>query len=120
MILTKKKAVEIAIELWTYLAEIGEPFKCGWPDWEKYGKMNAGCPFCEYAERAWIRLPLRKRMEGICGLCPYKQKFVDYCTVGPYDKWENAKTTTDRKKYAAQFLQELKELRNGKNENPKI
>ncbi|GAH13108.1 unnamed protein product, partial [marine sediment metagenome] len=67
MRLTKKKAIEIAIELWTWLAETGAKYKGDWVGWEeKYGEMEADCPFCEYSDR-WG--------DDECESCPYFQRF---------------------------------------------
>lgn len=107
MKLTKKKAIKIAIELWTDLTETGEAIKRDWTGWEKYGHMTASCPFCEYGNRKD-----RHSGGGICFSCPYYQVF-GYCTDGkaPYWKWDGAKTKTTRKKYASLFLEQLKQLK---------
>lgn len=107
MRLTKKKAIEIAIELWTWMAETGEALKRNWPGWEKYGQMDADCPFCEYADRRPIP------GEDFCFSCPYYQVFGACCeddSYTLYDKWDSAETIEDRKKYASLFLKELKQL----------
>ena len=101
MKLTKKKAIEISIELWTFLAETGGQ-KLDWNGWNKYGYMSASCPLCEYSR-------------GLCKSCPYYKKFKPCCSLGDkpvtiYDYWEAAKTLETRKKYAKLFLEQLKEL----------
>jgi hypothetical protein len=50
-ILTKEKALLICLELWTWLAETGSPYKTTWPGWEIYGSMLFDCPCCEYTEQ---------------------------------------------------------------------
>lgn len=102
MRLTKKKAIEISIELWTWLAETGEESKYIWEGWDKYGEMDAGCAFCEYVAR--------HRPRG-CGCCPYWAKFHSCQDYGsPYDKWTTSETISTRKKYAKLFLEQLKQL----------
>lgn len=106
MRLTKKKAIEISIELWTWLAETGAEYKWDWSDWGKYGKMHSSCAFCEYSQRQ------AKLSEGRCDYCSYYQQFGGCCLAGtPYDNWDVAETDETRKKYAGQFLEQLKELK---------
>lgn len=106
MKLTKKKAIEITVELWTFLAETGDE-KGAWGGWETYGQMIYGCPLCEYSHHClnWGR--------GRCGSCPYYKKFG--CCYGDeedtiYSLWEEAHTPRTRKKYAKLFLEQLKQL----------
>ena len=98
MKLTKKKAVEICIELWTWLAETGGR-KDDWPGWKIYGEMQDSCPLCEYSN------PI-----GCVG-CPYYKKFGCCCTRNfPYDSWGAATEKLIRKDAAHQFLEQLKQL----------
>jgi hypothetical protein len=48
MRLTRKKALEICVELWTWLSQDEARYKEGWPGWRKYGHMTNRCPCCEY------------------------------------------------------------------------
>lgn len=102
MRLTRKKAIEISIELWTWLAETGKECKHSWPGWEKYVHMSNYCPLCEYVGR-------KCRDEAFCSSCPYYKVF-GYCILGYYDKWYNAETIGNRMKYATMFLEQLKQL----------
>ncbi len=98
MRLTKKKAWEICIELWTWAAKTGLP-KCEWPEWVKYEEMRAHCPFCEYSKR------MSKRQGHVaCHWCPIS------CFGMAFQDWERAETLQDRKYFAAQFLGQLKAL----------
>ena len=95
MKLTRKKALEICIELWTWLAETGRR-KVDWGRWEEYGEFRAYCPFCEY---------YAEQRHGGCRACPINfcltnQAFLDWCDAGP-------KRT--RKKYAKIFLEKIRE-----------
>lgn len=115
MKLTKEKAVDIAIELWTWLAETGEESKHNWPGWEIYGGMYMDCPLCDYTSRY---------SGGICMGCPiklivnrneFKKHLTFECeekaTLG-YSKWlDDEATAEDRMKYARQFLNKLKKIK---------
>ncbi len=104
MRLTEKKAIDLSIELWEWLAETGER-KGDWPGWEKCGVMYASCPICEYDEQ---------QDTGSCDSCPYYRRFgqcQDYSELTPFDKWEKAETPRTRKKYAKLFLKQLYQLR---------
>ncbi len=104
MKLTKKQAVDLSIELWTDLAETGK-YKHEWAEWGKYGDIDCDCFLCEYDEK--------RGGKRDCLFCPYSKKF-GYCyeVDTPYSKWDKAKTKATRKKYAGEFLAQLKELRN--------
>lgn len=104
--LTKKKAISISLELWTWLAETGG-LKPYWPGWEKYGEMIAHCALCEYN---FYRLSV-KRIGGDCPYCPYFEKFGHCSKDTPYFEWSVAHLEKDRKRYAGEFLAQLKELR---------
>lgn len=109
MRLTKKKAIEISIELWTWLVETGSDEKFMWSGWEKYGQMLNDCALCEYGGRR----ALRTAIDCACDFCPYSQKFEECCNEAedtPYDKWEEATDKAERKKYATEFLEQLKQL----------
>ena len=98
MRLTKKKALDISIELWGWMAETGSYNKWDWPEWEKYGEMKSTCPLYEYYLR---------RKHGGCRSCP-----LNYCTDDPaFRGWLDATTTKCNKKFAGLFLEQLKEKR---------
>ena len=95
MKLTKKKAKEICIELWTWLAETGRR-KGRWPGWKKYGRMLANCPFCEYYV---------EQNNGGCPACP-----IALCRFDDsFSQWCDATTSAQRKKYAKIFLEKIRE-----------
>jgi len=111
MKLTEKKAIEISIELWTWLAETGASFKFEWSGWEKYGMMANDCALCE------LSFPRRyPRADDACDHCPYNKRFGPCQShiwggeLTPYDKWCEARTKKGRKLYASKFLEQLKEL----------
>ncbi len=104
MKLTKKKALELSIELWTWLAETGK-HKYEWNGWSKYGNIFHDCFLCEYG----IKQSTIEADE--CDLCSYYQRF-GYCCLhpSPYTNWDDALTTEEHKKYAQEFLEQLKQL----------
>ena len=104
MRLTKKKAIGICKELWTFLAETGN-LKEDWDgwNWKKYGGMKAGCPLCEYSKG--------RHDYDECTHCPYYQVFEHCNTLGnPYFSWAISRTNLLRKKYAKEFLAQLEQL----------
>lgn len=110
MRLTKKKAIEIVIELWTWLAETGCERKIEWTEWDKYGEMENDCPLCQYRNQS------KRHTHGYCPTCPYYKMYGCCYTPGGlgftlYEEWEVAGTKTERKKYAKLFLEQLKQLR---------
>lgn len=109
MELTREKAIDISIELWTHLEETGEDElgKVLWGGWHKYGAMRGACALCEYDHG----------QEGNCQHCPYYQRFWS-CAVsgGPYREWRQVQNSDDdRKKYAGMCLEQLKQLKEAAN-----
>jgi hypothetical protein len=104
MRLTKKKAIDISIELWTWLAETGKK-KYEWDGWEQYGEMYEGCALCEYSHRQSGRVT--------CSACSYYECFNNICFSGDtnYRKWASACQKRTRMKYAKLFLKELYQLK---------
>lgn len=110
MRLTKKKAIAISIELWEWLAETGEEYKCFWSGWDKYGDMANECALCEYRNyHGGYRILANDKKE--CPTCPYYAKYGE-CEEksSPYHRWREGKSKVKRKKYATQFLEQLKQL----------
>ncbi len=104
MKLTKKKALEIAIELWEWIVDNPGKLKHEWTEWEKYGRMLNSCPLCEYACRA------------DCIKCPLKWGYYgcEDNDISQYIKWhdainEGAKNAAHAA--AVEFLAQLKELK---------
>jgi len=103
MELTEERTVGIAIELWEWVVATGN-HKSEWPGWEKYGRMMANCPLCEYGYRI-----VRNHM---CRNCPYAKRF-GYCTrhSSPYYKYLTAGRPKTKEEYAKLFLKQLKQLK---------
>ena len=101
MRLTKKKAIEICIELWEDMAETGAKYKSKWKGWDKYGEMVAYCPLCEYTIHR----------EGGCGACPLREGGYEGCSDTYFRDWETAETKTERKRFARLFLEQLGTLK---------
>ena len=110
MRLTRKKAIELCIELWTWLAETGKE-KEGWPEWEKYGKIAAYCWFCEYNDN---KISAKARHSASpyrsCKKCILPGNEDQRCHGLGFYKWVFANTPDDHKKYAKLFLEQIKAL----------
>ena len=102
MRLTEKKSIGIADEMWTEFAETGSNDKHAWLEARGY-VFKSDCAFCEYSER---------HKDVDCESCPYFLMFGEcYKDDAPFDKWYWATTTSKRKKYAREFLEQVKQLR---------
>jgi len=106
MKLTKEAAVDITIELWTYLAETGKQ-KMDWDGWGKYGEMKNYCPLCEYTAQHGKSCATGKS----CTICPFVIRHGKHCLSNPYRDWDYAITVSARKKYANEFLNLLKQIK---------
>ena len=109
MKLTRKKAIEICIELWIWLAETGKS-KEDWDGWERYGNMMCDCPLCEYSKQK-VGLGYYR-----CKPCPITKQVggdgsVEDCWKFGFKDWDNVKTERTRKKYAKIFLERLLEIK---------
>lgn len=99
--LTRKRAIELSIELWTWLAEMGKE-KIDWPGWERNGgqvrEVVDMCFLCDYSQG--------------CNMCPYQTKYGYTCCgdKSPFKKWADSSSEKTKKKYARQFLKQLKAL----------
>ena len=91
MSLTRKKAIDLSIELWEWLAETGKR-KWDWPEWEKYGEMASSCFLCEYDLRR------DKGFTLACEYCPLQQRTGHpNCNGTKYWDWDSSITKQDRK-----------------------
>ena len=108
MRLTRKKAIELCIEMWTWLAETGK-HKHQWPGWKKYGDINLNCWFCGYHFQQLNRKGENGTV-GKCKHCPLWQKYRCLCGKTMYGEWTSALTSRARKKYAKLFLEQIKAL----------
>ena len=103
MKLTKKKALDIAIELWEWMVDNPGRYKHQWPGWKKYGEMECDCPFCEYDDKH----PFETRCN-----CPLKEKY-DSCFLSAFGKWDHVVSKGDVSgghAAAVEFLAQLKKL----------
>lgn len=117
MRLTRKKAIELSIELWEWLAETGSGEKSEWPEWGNYGEVIylADCFLCEYGNRNINPKNIEDKYWTECGACPYHKKFGRCCNDNtPFWLWAEEEEIEPRKKYALLFLAQLKELLDGK------
>ena len=116
MKLTRKKAIELCIALWEWLAKTGKK-KENWPEWEKYDEIKNNCWFCEhliYQQKRNGEYPTK--ILPCSKYCIYYKKYGCCQTLDDgedktiYDKWDEAKTPEDRKKYAKLFLEQIKSI----------
>ena len=89
MKLTARQALEIGLELWEWLEDNPSKEKHEWPGWEKYERMAADCPCCEYKDQ---------QDSNDCGDCliywRLKLGLDNHCTYydSPFLRWCNAET----------------------------
>ncbi len=103
MQLTKRKTLEIWLELWEWLKTTGERNMCKWEGWAKYGKMWGMCPGCEYTRQAKPYLPC-----PVWGDCDHLGNLKCLAETSPYIKWREAITLAeDERKLAAGGMVEL-------------
>ncbi len=106
MKLTKKQAIDLSIELWECLAKTGNGSKASWPRWKEFGSIDADCFLCEYNGKKHDSYGVR-----ICTRCPYYKNY-GHCweRESPFMMWGGDDKKAN-KKYAALFLEQLKELK---------
>ena len=112
MRLTRKKAIELCIELWEWLAKTGK-IKSEWPEWVKYENIECDCWFCEYQVRQEMRYPTANHYgkNGTCRYCPLTTINVACEQDGTlYRKWDASITPQNRKKYAKLFLEQIRSI----------
>ena len=85
--LTKRRVLELCLELWTWLAENPRKAKYEWPGWNRVGKMVADCPCCEWVKRASLT----------CWACPLRDYWpadgpvaTQHCLhpSSPFRRWQ--------------------------------
>ncbi len=73
MKLSRKKAIALCIELWTWLAETGEQ-KEDWPRWDDYKEViDSNCWFCHWNNHT--STGKRRKTSGSCITCLYLKKY---------------------------------------------
>jgi len=104
MRLSRKKAIELCMEHWTWCAKTGKD-KRDWPKLKEFDHrpMN-DCFFCEYDKRQ-CQKNISRNFEGDCRYCPFIKKLNIHCSDTFYRQWHEAKTITGRRKYAKLFLE---------------
>ena len=102
MKLTKKKALEIAIELWEWIVDNPEKGKNEWLGWAKHGYMAGDCPFCQYGHATIIHA-------DDCD-CPLDKKYGScYDNRCAFNEW-NPHDPDGGHAAAVEVLAQLKEL----------
>ena len=110
MKLTKKKAIEITIELWEWLAETGKD-KEDWEGWKNLASMVYNCPLCEYATVTGRVFFWDRARRHYCPLPENNNGRAYQCFKLGYSKWEKAERSNTCQKYAKLFLEELRKLK---------
>jgi hypothetical protein len=94
-------ALDIAIELWEWLASTGDHRRIAWPGWAKYDARWKPCPLCA--------------ISFDCAGCPLitaTGTSARYgCTHLGFKRWDTAKDDETRKNAAARFLGHLRRAR---------
>ena len=98
-ILTRKRAIELCLEMWRWLEDNPEKDKKDWLLNNGYTlfEVDCNCFICEYVEQIKY---------GDCFKCPLKFLWRNHCMSleSPYRKWSDAfYNTEDRIKYAKQI-----------------
>ncbi len=95
--LTKRRALEIGLRLWNWLARDSSRSKKDWPGWKQVGEMDADCPCCEYM---W-------QHKQHCGNCLVRWPHGLLCTEkgSPFRQWYQCRK--DKRKTAAQKVAQL-------------
>ena len=113
--MNRKEAIDKSILKWNILAETGESRR--YIEGITSDDMPHGCSLClfagqpQYSINGISRYRCRK-------YCPYAQKFRCCCNRNqPFKKWEEGRigngpdTIERRKRYASEFVQQLKQLK---------
>lgn len=109
---TARVAIEITIELWTWLADTGAGSESDWFGWLKYEHYRIGGslnPLCSYVTNYLTnRKLLGNGHVRTCDYCPYKKFFGKSCNDknSHLDIWYR----TGKKNHAQAFLDELLQL----------
>ena len=88
MELTKKQALIITKELWTWLSEHPGEYKSEWPGWLTYGRMLEECACCEYARDS--------SCANKCPLFGYAWNFSCWTEGEVYSNWCHAREVYTR------------------------
>ena len=104
--LTRRTALELTKELWTWLADHPSATKSMWPRWKELDEMMAACPCCEYDEQQ------RELETPSCDNCPLAGRWgLDnaQCTATytPFVRWCRASSDLAAKVRAAQDMVRL-------------
>ena len=66
--MTAIEAMEISVELWTWVV-VTNGRKCDWPGWERYGEMDCDCALCQYTVYGCELCPMFGHWGGGYGSC---------------------------------------------------
>ena len=101
MKLTKKRVLELTLELWQWLYDNPGSGKCDWPGWRRNGGIHeatCNCFACEYAFSS---------LKGSCFKCPLLPLWPGYGCMGVnslYVQWTQTTNMELRKEYAEKII----------------
>lgn len=108
MRLSRKKAIKLCIEVWSWCAETGR-IKKNWPRWKDFmtKKEAYDCHYC------WFCLYDSKKGNS-CKNCPLTEIY-GHCNIltggCEFYYWNRATTISARKKYAKLFLGQIRSIK---------
>lgn len=87
--LTKRRALELTRDLWTFLAQ---DIMLGKDDFEPVAGMKHNCPCCEYAELETNERVMANECYGACVVCPLRGLWPEGCECRydggtPWNTW---------------------------------
>ena len=97
--LTKRVTHELGLALWEELAETGKTKKeCS--HFKNYQYTVGCCSYCEYSNS-------HERLS--CKHCPIRNSWGG-CGCTAYSEWDRSSSESKRKRYAKEFLEQLKQI----------
>lgn len=116
MRLSRKRAIELTIELWTWMAETGRR-QNDWPGWKDNGgkyQVEESCFMCEYARQKTERTI---EEDDSCVVCPYHELYGPCVSdafskypLTPLEKWMNTSTVASHRRRAVEIVKLLEQI----------
>jgi hypothetical protein len=91
----KKRALEICLELWEWLADEDGRQKYGWPGWAEHGDMLHNCPCCEEAHPGVHEDDFEAENCNACLLWPGQGRTACEKAGSPYAEWLTSDDASD-------------------------
>ncbi|MEJ2650175.1 MAG: hypothetical protein P8016_17415 [Sedimentisphaerales bacterium] len=117
MRLTKKKAIELTIEMWKFLAETGKE-KGNWPGWKKY-KLDRhyyenACFLCQWVmNQNHIKRIYEFFDDPDCKYCPLFKRTKESCydVHSLYQEWFKVIDIELKKNHAKKLLEFMRKMK---------